>query len=159
MGPRAGSTDRWGWQHLGRRAYRFFSLPAEDRRLLAEAALWLLLSRAAVAVLPFKTLARLMGRPVASASLEADPATVRAARRVAWAIQAAAFRIPIRLNCLPRSLGAKVMLRLRGVPSVLHLGARLEERGMQAHAWLMAGGMAVTGGEEAGAFRKIAAFE
>jgi hypothetical protein len=30
---------------------------------------------------------------------------------------------------------------------------------MQAHAWLTAGGMAVTGGEEADAFRKIAAFE
>jgi len=119
----------------------------------------LLLSRAAVALLPFRTLARLMGRITSSRSREADRAALRTTRRVAWAIQAAAFRIPIRLNCLPRALGAKLMLRLRGVPSVLHLGARLEEQGMHAHAWVMAGGIAVTGGEEAGAFREIASFE
>ncbi len=118
----------------------------------------MLLSRAAVAVLPFRTLAGLMSRAVASGRVGAGPASARVTKRVAWAIQAAAQRTPIHLNCLPRALAGKIMLRNRGVPSVLHLGARLDGQRMQAHAWLMSGDIAVTGGEEAGAFREIAVF-
>ena len=48
--------------------------------------------------------------------------------------------------CLPQAMVAHAMLKRRGIDSVLHLGARrTDEAPIDAHAWLDAAGVEVTG--------------
>jgi hypothetical protein len=61
--------------------------------------------------------------------------------------------------CLPQAMAARVMLKRRGVSSVMHFGAaRGEDKPLDAHAWLDAAGVEVTGYPVADQFAEIACF-
>lgn len=119
--------------------------------LLAEAALRLGMARAALRLRPFESVARRFGGFVApgtapAADGAAEGGGAEAARKVAWAIAVAARRLPGEYLCLPQALAAQAMLRGRGVAACLHLGAGREESGpFEAHAWVEAAGVEVTG--------------
>ena len=58
--------------------------------------------------------------------------------------------------CLNRALTAKRMLNRRGLPCTLYMGVRPSPQkpsGMEAHAWLRCGDIAVTGGDGSGYVR------
>lgn len=130
-----------------------------DRLVLLEAALALLLANAAVHALPFRVLARFLGRHAQATPIEPLGERGRAARRVRWAITSAGSRVPWRPLCLAQAVAAKAMLGRRGVPNTLYLGVVTgEPDGLAAHAWVRAGRLVVTGAGERWRFTRISSF-
>ena len=139
---------RRGWSSRPRR------LLSRDGARVAEAVAYLALARVAVIALPFRVLARRLG--VRHAETPATAGTHPASRRIAWAIAAAARRVPWRSECLEQAIAAKAMLRRRGIASTLYLGMTRDPVG--AHAWLRVGDMNVTGGPDVASYAVVASF-
>jgi hypothetical protein len=57
-------------------------------------------------------------------------------RKVAYLVNVAAYNLPVRANCLQRSLVLWWMLRREGIISKVRFGARKESNGLTAHAWV-----------------------
>ncbi|MEG3162563.1 lasso peptide biosynthesis B2 protein [Sphingomonas sp. LB2R24] len=134
-----------------------------DRRLIVEAIAALLVARRR-SLLPFEVLARHLGGIVAPHSRTRAPASASAPApapvlpaplsqaeadmifAIRWSIGAVAPWLPFRTLCLQQAIAARAMLERRGIGSVLHLGVR-DPTGttLDAHAWLDAGGLNVTG--------------
>lgn len=125
-----------------------------DDRLLLEAAARLFVARVMIALLPFRTIARRLGR---QGSESPRDETHSAAPRIRWAIAAISRRAPWRCQCLEQAVAAKMMLRARRIPSTLYLGV---EPGAEAkaHAWLRSGSLFVTGGDASGRFAVLSTF-
>ena len=130
---------------------RFAQIDNRRRALVIEAVICLLLSRLALIFIPFPHLARRLGTFVPPSDLRVSPApssqeNVRTAEDIGWAVTRAARHVPFKAVCLPQAMTARVMLMRRGVSSVLHFGAgKGEEKPLEAHAWLDAAGVEVTG--------------
>jgi len=150
-------------------ASKFIRLGRIDRRrrwLLFEATLWLGLARASVLVVPFRYLARGIGNVtapkdgLAAAHPPAPPATeIELVRDIGWAVTRAARYVPFKAVCLPQALAAKMMLRRRKLSGVLYFGAARQAAGrLEAHAWVVAAGVEVTGYPEAHGFTPITCF-
>jgi hypothetical protein len=89
---------------------------------------------------------------------ESGPAD-RRAEAIGWAVQGAAVRTPWLSACLVQSLAAHVMLRRRGLPSVVYLGVAKDAAGnFIAHSWLRCGDRIVTGGGSQQRYSVIAAY-
>jgi hypothetical protein len=136
------------------------------RALLAEAALWLLLARLTLVLVPFPSVARRLGSFVPPSDLRiaqgrsgSPSGHVLLAEEIGWAVTRAARHLPYRVVCLPQAMAARIMLRRRGVPSVIHFGAAIgAEKPLDTHAWLDAAGVEVTGFPVAETFAEIACF-
>ncbi|HEY0107198.1 MAG TPA: lasso peptide biosynthesis B2 protein [Rhizomicrobium sp.] len=132
---------------------RFAKVGGDRRRLVVEAVLYLLAARLALVVIPFPRLAKRLGAfvppsdPRAKTKGDEAPAEHAAlAREIGWAVTRAARHVPFRAVCLPQAMAAQFMLRGRGVATVLHFGAgRGADKPLEAHAWLDAAGVEVTG--------------
>jgi len=126
--------------------------------MLVEAITLLTWSRLAVAVLPFKTFAPLLG----DAGRESGDAGLRGPGPWdhpggATVVQAAAGS-PYGAVCLPQGATAKLRLARRGITSTLYLGVRRGKSDIEAHAWLRAGGAIVTGAAEHATFARLTSF-
>jgi transglutaminase superfamily protein len=145
------SAGRVGWRRRG---------------LIVEAAAWLLVARLALALAPFPLIARRLGAfvppadpRVAAVSAPTTPGQARIAREVSWAVTRAAAHAPFRAVCLPQAMAGRIMLSRRGVASAMHFGAaKGQDRPLNAHAWLDAAGVKVTGYPVAPQFAEIACF-
>jgi hypothetical protein len=137
---------------------KFWRLSWQDRVLLVETILSLAFAGIVIAVLPFRLVGVLAARPIRR------PTPVGQEReyemgRVRWAIVTTAARVPWRSLCFQQSLAAQVMLRRRGISSVLYYGAAQDERsGLHAHVWVRYGETDVIGGEIADHFAVLATF-
>jgi len=155
----------WG-RRAARKLRRFGQIGGRRRGLVIEAAVWLLVARVALVVAPFPWLARRLGafvsptdERVTLAGRDASPRDARLAEEIAWATTRAARHVPFKAVCLPQAMAARIMLRRRGVASVLHFGAaKGQDKPIDAHAWLDAAGVEVTGYPVAGQFAEIACF-
>jgi hypothetical protein len=150
---------------LIRRLLRRFGQVGNRRRaLLAEAVLCLLAARLALIFVPFPRLARRLGAFVPPSDPRVLWARVKAAdaplaQEIGWAVTRAARYLPFKAVCLPQALAARAMLKRRGVKSVMHFGAaKGAEKPLDAHAWLDAAGVEVTGYPVAKNFAEIACF-
>jgi hypothetical protein len=151
---------------MARKLERFGQIGASRRRLLVEAAIWLLLARLALLAIPFPTVARRLGafvpptdERVSLARRDASARDAKLAGEIGWATMRAARHVPFKAVCLPQAMAARIMLRRRGVASVLHFGAaKGGEARIDAHAWLEAAGVEVTGYPVARQFAEIACF-
>src|ERR1700728_1626876 len=92
---------------------RFRQVDNRRRALLVEAVMCLLAARLALIFVPFPRLARHIGTFV--------PPT--------------ALSLPFKAVCLPQAMAARVMLKRRGVASVMHFGAARGRDKLDAHAW------------------------
>ena len=129
----------------------------QDRLLLLDAIRWLAIANIAIAVLPFRVIGLLASRPIRRPL----PRHVRLnkVQRIRWAIMATAARVPWRALCFQQGLAAQLMLRRRGIPSVLYYGAAQDDRsGLYAHVWVRDGDVDVIGGEVADRFAILATF-
>ena len=143
---------------------RFAQVGSRRRALVVEAVTWLLLARLALILVPFPKLARRIGTfvppadpRVAHAAASRDDS--RIAEDISWAVTRAARHVPFKAVCLPQAMAARVMLKRRGVASVMHFGAaKGEAKPLNAHAWLDAAGVEVTGYPVAANFAEIACF-
>ena len=82
----------------------------------------------------------------ASSSLTADQAAL--ANRVAYIVPRVAARLPWRADCLVQALAAQRWLRGAGIMTNIHVGVPNQRPAtFEAHAWLTAGELVVTGGD------------
>ena len=140
------------------RLRRFWRLSWQDQLLLLEAVLWLAVAGFAIAVLPFRHIGLLAARPVLRLKLPYH-ARLDKVRRIRWAIMSTATRVPWRAMCFQQGLAAQLMLRRRGIPSVLYYGAAQDESsGLRTHVWVRDGKVDVIGGEVAHHFAILATF-
>jgi hypothetical protein len=97
--------------------------------------------------LSFATTRRLLNRYASGGRAHAGLQADRAVRRIAWAVTAAARRLPSRTTCLVEALAADAMLRRRGFASTLRIGVREPAAAvpLDAHAWVECEGSVVIG--------------
>jgi hypothetical protein len=58
-------------------------------------------------------------------------------RTIAWAVNAAAGRMPVETTCLPQALSTHLLLAAAGVESDLKIGVSRNDTGtLVAHAWV-----------------------
>jgi hypothetical protein len=131
-----------------------------ERWLLIRATVALGLMRAAVGLLPFRTVARMVGLREGSAGpIPGEPGERGA--QIGWAVRAAAAHTPWQSSCLTQALAAAALLRRSGIDGTLHLGVAKDASaptGVIAHAWLLCGRLALTGGAERSRYAEIASF-
>jgi Transglutaminase-like superfamily len=144
---------------------RFRQVDNRRRALLVEAVMCLLAARLALIFVPFPRLARHIGTFVPPTDPRATPAKAGAADErkllaedIGWAVTRSARYLPFKAVCLPQAMAARVMLKRRGVASVMHFGAARGRDKLDAHAWLDAAGVEVTGYPVAESFAEIACF-
>jgi Transglutaminase-like superfamily len=78
------------------------------------------------------------------------------ARKVEWAVAAAARHSFVEFVCFPQTLTGYTLLRWRGVPSTMVYGvARSPDGELIAHTWLEVGAKVVTGGDGAAKFTPV----
>jgi Transglutaminase-like superfamily len=132
---------------------RFTQIDNRRRAMLAEAALGLLAARLAVAFVSFSQLTRRFGTMVppsdpraADAGISAHFDQMHIANDVSWAVTRAARYMPFKAACLQQAIAAHHMLKRRDVASIVHFGAgKGQTKLLDAHAWLDAAGVEVTG--------------
>jgi len=137
---------------------KFRRLPRADRLLVVETTATLIVASLVIALLPFRHVGRLAAlRTHGSEPLPEERA--QAIKRVRWAIVACARRLPWRAMCFEQGFAAQLMLRRRGIGSVLHFGAAPnDQKGLAAHVWVRDGDIDVVGGELARDFAVLAKF-
>jgi hypothetical protein len=128
--------------------------------LAVEALALLALFRVCLAVVPVRRIIGTIAHgkvdecPIGSATLDASE--LAAARRVQWAVRAAARHSPMEFVCFPQTLAAYVMLRFSGMASTIVYGvARSPQGNLLAHTWLEMADGVVVGGEESEGFVPI----
>lgn len=132
-------------------------LSVGEVRLLTEAVFGLVVSGVLVRIWRFRTIAGHLGQHMAESPMDQDRAHLVVARSIGWAIHATARRLPWRPVCLPQALTAQWMLRRRGIPATLYLGVAPGAR-YDAHAWVRAGALIVTGGPRRPEFVVVTTF-
>ena len=133
-------------------------LSPQQKRLTAEAALYLLWSRLAFGVLPFPVALRVIGCRPGEAQSGGDIAEAQA-REIAAAIARCARHVPFRAVCLQQAFASLLMLRRRGLAGAVHFGVRRDSESLlAAHAWSLSGDIPVTGHAVAAGFARIAVF-
>jgi len=145
---------------------RFQQIDNRRRALLPEAVLYLLAARLALIFVPFPRLARRLGSfvpatdaRVSQVRTQAPDDQVQLAEAVSWAVTRAARYLPFKAVCLPQAMAARLMLKRRGVRSIMHFGAaKGTDKPLDAHAWLDAAGVEVTGYPVKENFAEIACF-
>ncbi len=132
-------------------ALKFIRLPLDAKYLYLEAMFWLGISRVAILILPFKTIAPHLGRHMAEIAedknKDRDPENSQAIKQaVSKAVETTARYLPWKCRCLVQAMAGKKMLDKRQIPATLYLGvSKAEEKGLAAHAWLRSGEFILTG--------------
>jgi hypothetical protein len=123
------------------RIQQFGALPARKRRLLLRAVALVAAVRIALWTLPFRWVRSVVGRRRA-VSPELGKHHVE---HLAWAVQAAARRIP-GASCLTQAISLQHLMALAGHQAEVHIGvAKDAARGFEAHAWVEHRGAVVLG--------------
>lgn len=117
-------------------------------------AAWFLLGfcRLLILALPFTAVRRLLGENQSSpGQTTAHVLTTEQHDRAAHIgriVEAAAAHAPWRSDCYPQALTARTFLALRKIPHVVSFGVRRKDGALVAHAWVHAGEVSVTGGND-----------
>jgi hypothetical protein len=131
----------------------------EDKKLLVETTLWLLISRLAILILPMRWILRSCGTQYAQSTESITEEQRVTVERIAWAIDAVRWITPWDSNCLARSVAGKRLLQRRGLTSTLYLGvSKSTPQTLIAHAWLRCGDQYVTGNPRQNTYTVVSTF-
>ena len=120
-------------------ATKFRRLSRRERNLFLEASILLSLSTLSIKAIPFKYIDRFL-RSCFSDSISDGIDVKREIALVRRSISRAANALPWKSLCLSRSIAEFIMLRGRGIPAVILVGARFSgESRLDAHAWVETG--------------------
>jgi len=133
---------------------KFLSLPKQEKRFFYEALPLLIVAKFGVKVIPFRYIYRFLhdrwkDLPTASLDYAADIRLVKAS------LSRAERRLPWNTLCLPRSIAAFIMLRRRGIPTVMYVGVKYENCSLLAHAWVQIGREMVDGKPDSPGFTTL----
>ncbi len=140
---------------------KFFCLSFSKQVVFIECTAWLLVFRMLISILPFKWISYLIGLVQAEQSPLFSTSTLNDvyARNIGLAIGSVSRRIGFKKPCMLEALAALQILRLRGVSSILIIGAGYDSsRSLQAHAWLTSGTRTVTGARGSENYAAISIF-
>ncbi len=140
-----------------KRLLQLIRLTAPERALLLEAVAALTVSGLLLRMLRFSRVASRLGRHMAEGPAAEDRVTTGMALRIRWAVETASRHLPWKPVCLPQAVAAQWMLRRRGIASTLYLGVN-PAASYDAHAWVRAGTVIVTGGPRQEAFAVVSSF-
>ena len=84
---------------------------------------------------------------------------VELARKLGRLVEQVACHTPWQSNCLTRAVCCGRQLHLRKIPYKFHLGTRLMDGNLAAHAWLTVGGGIVCGAATASDYKEITHFD
>lgn len=119
-------------------------------RDLGEAAVRLALARYRLQTTPAARLIGALRQPYLPPPGGSAGTQVRA-EQMAWALAAAARRVPWRSDCFVQCLAADTWMRARGLRPEFHLGvAKTPDGHLKAHAWIKYGDAIVAGGSADG---------
>ena len=119
------------WRKV-KRIRQFVELPGRDRRLLLRAVALVAAVRLALWTLPFRWVRWVVD---SKRSVSKELAAMRVPR-LAWAVQAAARRIP-GASCLTQALVLHRLMAAAGHDAGVHIGVSNDPvRGFEAHAWV-----------------------
>lgn len=147
---------------LARKARNFARRPSFEQAWFVPA--WLLLGvcRFVILFVPFRKLAPHLGRHAGVAPWVplAAPAAEARASAISRVIQMAASHTPWTSNCFPQAVAARILLGFYGIPYCIFFGVSREpdDTSMQAHAWVAAGKVRVTGSTSFGQFTVVSCF-
>jgi hypothetical protein len=131
--------------HAIRLLRKFCCQACARRRLLIEAALYLLMARLGLAVLSFRQLTWFLNRSLPQAEITGSERE-QLRQEVSWAIDTVATYLPGETLCFPRGIAAQAMLRRRRVRTTLYYGvAKVPGGGLTAHVWVQDGAQGVVG--------------
>ncbi|HYJ81678.1 MAG TPA: lasso peptide biosynthesis B2 protein [Allosphingosinicella sp.] len=139
------------WRAAPRRLAGLVRRAWPRRGLVAEACVALFVAEARLRLSPLKRqglrdLVPAGVSPAVEPCADEGRAERQAALDVGWAVTRIAAYFPTSAQCLAQALAARAMLRRRGIPSLMHVGvARSQDVPFEAHAWLEAEGVGVTG--------------
>ncbi len=136
---------------------KFFSLSAEERRMLLEAAFWLGVWRLGIFHLPFRWVAPLLGEHMKESAATSPVREREVCDGISWAVTTMGNRLPWECTCLVLAASAKMMLNRRKMKGTLYLGVARTE-GLSAHAWLRCGETVLTGKRGMERFTVVASF-
>lgn len=126
---------------------KFLAQPLADKWFLIRALLFVCTVRVALWILPYRTVRRLLIRPV---SIQGEGRSwqekVDRQRRIIRSVEAISRRILKYRPCLTQALVAQRFLNQEGFETTLRIGVAKEGHELLAHAWLERGGHVVTGG-------------
>ena len=111
---------------------RFLKLDASERLVVAEAAVALPVAWAALRIAPRRHVVRLL----TATRISATRTSTVEPRRLMQLVAAVAAALPLRCQCLERSLAAAWMLRRRGADASIVLGVADARGVFDAHAWV-----------------------
>ncbi len=149
-----------------RKARTLTTFSAFEIALVLPAFFLLGLARLAILLLPFRTYARHFGtkgslNPTASLLSDADTSRAKSVGRV---VRSVANVTPWASLCLAQAIVATLFLRLIDVPYCVFFGVAPTQdpknaKPLDAHAWVMTGAAAVTGGRGHRRFTVVQVFE
>lgn len=125
---------------------------------------WLILgiSKALIFTVSFRRLAPRLGTPIGAIAWVPllDPRQEARALQIGRVVRLAARYTPWESNCFPQAVAARVLLGMYGIPYALHFGLMRDPDSaeLQAHAWVAAGRVPVTGGVSFGRFAVVGCF-
>lgn len=128
-------------------------------RLLFEAGALLVAARLAVWFVPFRRLAKGLGKtmvesPVAETEIQRSLATP-----IGWSVCELGKRLPWMSQCLVQAVAVTWMLQRRRIPSTLYFGlAKDPDKQLKAHAWVRCGTLVLTGAGGLDQYKIVATF-
>ncbi len=131
-----------------------------DKLLFVTAVVTLSAAAAVIRLFPLRRIAPSLGTslgPVGFAPL-ANARDHALAVRLRDSIGRAGTILPFRRDCYPQALAGVMLCRLLRVPAAMHLGVKLDDGKMEAHAWLASGRVTITGRAGFATFAPVACF-
>lgn len=123
---------------------KFLARSAKEQIFYFEAFFLLGLIKLILIIIPFRSIAPLLGRSMV-VTPDVDVRNTTPVLQISWAVEAAGRHTPWESKCLAQAICGKMMLRLLGYPTTLYLGLTKDNEELKAHAWLRCGSIIVTG--------------
>ncbi len=138
---------------------KFINLNFGDKFLLFITGMLSLYFSLIVLAFPFKFIVSILGTKAKVLSNELSLPEIQKVKRVEKCISRLSRHFPVKIKCLPKAMAAKYILKRYGLESTLYIGVSLEKaKSFHAHAWLVCGGIIVSGKEEVDQFKSLVFF-
>ena len=154
----ADDHDRVDWRAMPGQVWRMSLL---ESAMVPIAWLLLAFSAVALAALPFRWVAKLLGQHLGAIAYvpTVNAAQFHKARLAQQAVRRAAKLIPFRSDCLRQALAGSLLCAILRVPTSVHLGVQNDTvSAFAAHAMLHAGPVAISGGNGFGNYAIVSCF-
>ena len=132
----------------------------DDYLFFAEAWMRLALARLILVFIPFKKMMPLLGKLAGeNTGHSLDNAGGDIEKKISIAIRRGSRYSPWRTKCFEQALAAKMMLKRRGIVSIIYFGVcKNPDSKLLAHAWLKTGAGIVTGGKNLSMYTVLSSF-